>query len=156
MLKEEQIKEVVESYNKLFEESGITEGIIYDANIEVPSERTNAPDGKELATGAVFGIQRFKFAQYPHIECKLINANMQEIMTVVFMTEETSGEPIAEYKVENFRNQVFFNLDKIDAFVKDIKLGKIKVKLYLNEKARLEQQLAELNKIIAEGGIEEK
>lgn len=156
MLKEEQIEEVVKNYRKLFENSNVTEGVIYNANIEVPSERASAPGGKELATGAVFGIQRFRFAQYPHIECKLINADMQEIITIIFMTDETAGEPITEYKTENFRNQVFFDLDKIDTFIKDIKLGKIKVSLYLNERARLEQQLAELNKIIAEGGIEEK
>lgn len=152
MLKEEEIKEVVDGYNKVLNDSKIKVGLVYNADATIVSARHNNQEVK--IDGFMINIQKFKYAMYPHIECKVVS-NLEEIGDVYFISPEHSGDPLAEYKKDSVATGITYSLDEIGNFFKDIKVNGVKKEIYLNEKKVLEQQLEQINNIIKEAEIEE-
>lgn len=151
MLKEEEIKEVVDGYNKIFAENFIEPEILYDADTEITID-----SGKQKVIGAAFGINKIRFATYPHIECKLINEKMQEVANILFIKKENFGEQMYDYDFESVTDNAIIPIESFGDFLKDIKLGKVKASIYLNEKKRLLEQLDMINELIEKHGIKEE
>lgn len=154
MLKEEIENKVLEDYRKIFSDNNIKEGLVYNVDIEVKANN-NGMVIPITAKAIAIGIGKFKFALYPHIECKLVDENMRELFDVVFIDEDNCGEPVMEYSKENISERSIFPLKNFEDFIKDIKFGKIKGELYLEEKKRIEEALEGISKLIEENGIKE-
>lgn len=150
MLKEEVENGIVESYRKTLKDLNLHEGLVLDADTKIPN-----PNGGDsiVIDGVAFGIGKLRFAMYPHIECHLIN-NLQETCVVSFISEENSGVPVTAYnESKDIVKDTVFNLNDLEKFVKDIKVGNIKTDIYLEEKKHLEESLAQLTKMLEDNGI---
>lgn len=150
MLKEEIENGIVEDYRKTLKDLNLHEGLILNADIKIPN-----PNGGDsiVVDGVAFGIGKLRFAMYPHIECHFIN-NLQEVCVVSFISEENSGVPVTAYnESKDIVKDTVFNLNDLEKFIKDIKVGNVKVDIYLEEKKRLEEALAQLTKMLEDNGI---
>lgn len=150
MLSEEKIKEVCEGYAKFL--NGKRDGIIYKADggeVVVGNQQQ-----KVKLNGFAYTFSKFKFAQYPHVEVKLLS-DLRDTITVCFMNAEDCGEPINEYsKDEALSGSAIFDLKDFEKFEKDFKIGDVDVEVYREEKKKLEEQLEGFNNFIKEVGIE--
>lgn len=150
MLKEEEFSNEVKSLEKKIEEVGIKPGLVF--NIEYDGE----VDGNDVKfDGIVVGVKRSINAIYPHIEFKLLS-ELKEVVNINFIEPEKCGEPTNDkFTKEMLIDGVFVDLASVEDFLKEIKLGKIKKELYLNERKKIEAALEELNAFIKAAGIED-
>lgn len=150
MISDEVLKEIAGNFQEELAKSNVKDGLIYDADFELPSDGGK----KEKVDGLVFGIQRFRYALHPHAECKLLDSNLNEMVNIVFTVPEYSAEPIEEYGADKISNNVFFDIEKaLPQFLKDVKLGGVKKEVYLGERDRLKRDLEEIEKIISDNNL---
>lgn len=149
MISDETLKEIVGNFQEELAKNGVKDGLIYDADFELPGG-----DKKTKIDGLVFGIQRFRYALHPHAECKLLDGNLNEVVNIIFTVPEYSAEPIEEYSADEISNNVIFDIEKaLPQLLKDVKLGGIKKEVYLGERDRLKRDLEEIEKIISENSL---
>lgn len=152
MLKEEEFNKVFEGFKKAFEDNGIIEGLVYSADLTIKSN-----NGEAKIPNIAFGVNKFPYAVYPHIEAKLISENYQEAATVAFVDPENFGDPIEAMQIDNLTNERtnILNISDFSKFLKESKKGEIRKELYLNEKKTIEAALKQVNEILEKAGIKE-
>lgn len=169
MLNEEQKKEEITSLLKAFEDAGLTEGMLYVADMDYYPNGKTSTDGKEVLNAhvknAAFGISKYDGAMYPHVEAKLIgskngNNGMDEKGTICFIDPSKYGDPVEDYDFEKLHERAMYDISNLKTFAADIKATSLDSNFYLNqldgmkkEKENLVQNIEQLSKFLTDKGI---
>lgn len=151
MLTEKDFLEATKDYEDVLVKENIKKGIVYNADFTCKNIQQGMPDKID---SVVFNVEKPYLSLYPCIAVSFLS-NLREIGGVFISKEEHIGEPTIKDNIdENLGLNFIIDFSKFKEFLKAIKLGEVRKELYVGERDKLKNQIANIEAIIKENNLE--